>query len=1080
MIARSAWTVAAMGSGAFLLGASIAMAGPGTALPPAPFTAVPPPLKLGPVFTGVLSTTTTPKTAGGIVAQIGSSTGATIVLTSPAHGSFTTQAATLVQGTVTAPAGVALLTVNGNPVTVGSNGAFSELVALTPGLNVIDVEATDGVGVPNKMAVGLIYGSFQPAGKAIQSGLAVRLNQGSFTAAEKAIASKLSGQMLTNAIMSQNPLASWSSWAGSANIDCTSASFGNPEIVLTPQSGDLQIQVTVPNVNIQLQENGSGIVPSVSGYVTCDAAVLTAQVQITVSNGAVTTSIVNDSVNLQNFNWGINGLPGFITNLFTGDVQGAIQGQVSSVVKSEVPPEVNKMIAGATGDPITQTIMGSKATFSLTPGSISIDQNGLSATVNADCSLAPVAGYTPLSAPGSLVSGGSVPQNGGPGPDIYASVNEDLLNRAGFAVWQSGVSQIQINNSPSSIFQMPAGYPLDMELLSTLIPELTNAASPSDSIALNITPLLPPVFSATGAPNNIEASLGEMQIDIVDTTTNQNLVTIALHVRGGASLSLNAQDTFDVKIPNRPQIDASLVASIVPTVNTLGIDNLMTVFVPTILQVVGNQWSGFPLPTYPGLTPAGATIYQDGPQGTFVTAAANFESNGPSLPKSGPVTTTLSDATPGFGAASSPPKTTTTPTTTSSTVTASSWQLTPTAPATGTGTKTMTTLGGGTAIAPGSQITTQTGYVALVEDGLESAVQPLLAGYQARGVNTALVPLSQVQAAGRDRAEQIRNWLVANLHDGVKRYLLLVGGPTAIPFRTCTPSPAVGNVVSDLYYGDLSGNWDSNGNGIYGEIADQPGFDADCYVGRLPYDDAASVTAAVNAIEASRNNRGAWSNNCLEIGATTIVPGDDPLAADTAKTLYLQPDGWNCTTAFAPESFIKGDMVLTPDTIVDQLQSNPVGLMLTFSHGSQTGLMSHPTSTTWANVLTESQLASFPTATPPVEVACACYTADPTYGLPIGAVAVQQGVVASWLGCTVETDPRSGGGEWMLAMMELSQNVAGGNSLGQSLAVTIRDFVANGLPAVQGCPEAQADLYQQAMSWIIYGDPGLSVGPMAH
>src|SRR5207302_7498401 len=119
-----------------------------------------------------------------------------------------------------------------------------------------------------------------------------------------------------------------------------------------------------------------------------------------------------------------------------------------------------------------------------------------------------------------------------------------------------------------------------------------------------------------------------------------------------------------------------------------------------------------------------------------------------------------------------------------------------------------------------------------------------------------------------------------------------------------------------------------------------------------------------------------------------------------------------------------------------------------------------------------------PKATPAVEIAVACNTADPTKGPCIGSIALQNGL-AGWVGCTVVTDPRSGAGGWLLATVQLSKEVASGKSLGQSLADTMRDFVATGLVGTQGQTEAQADLYQQAMSWIIYGDPGLCLGPKA-
>jgi hypothetical protein len=88
--------------------------------------------------------------------------------------------------------------------------------------------------------------------------------------------------------------------------------------------------------------------------------------------------------------------------------------------------------------------------------------------------------------------------------------------------------------------------------------------------------------------------------------------------------------------------------------------------------------------------------------------------------------------------------------------------------------------------------------------------------------------------------------------------------------------------------------------------------------------------------------------------------------------------------------------------------------------------------------------------------------------------------MAGWVGCTVVTDPRSGAGAWLLATTQLAKEVSGGTPIGQAIADSMRDYVNLGMVGVYGNDLAKADLYQQAMSWICYGDPGLAIGPNAH
>ena len=49
---------------------------------------------------------------------------------------------------------------------------------------------------------------------------------------------------------------------------------------------------------------------------------------------------------------------------------------------------------------------------------------------------------------------------------------------------------------------------------------------------------------------------------------------------------------------------------------------------------------------------------------------------------------------------------------------------------------------------------------------------------------------------------------------------------------------------TDYYYGELTGDWDSNGNGVYGEDGDNPEKYFEVYVGRIPcYGDVSDVDA---------------------------------------------------------------------------------------------------------------------------------------------------------------------------------------------------------------------------------------------
>lgn len=133
-----------------------------------------------------------------------------------------------------------------------------------------------------------------------------------------------------------------------------------------------------------------------------------------------------------------------------------------------------------------------------------------------------------------------------------------------------------------------------------------------------------------------------------------------------------------------------------------------------------------------------------------------------------------------------------------------------------------------------------------------------------KGVPAAIVTVEEIYAAykytlHRDDQEMIRNFIKdAYTNNGI-RYVLLggdgdghrTGGETwdaVVPARglwawayepdpsCCVPPTESTNLLSDLYYACLVGNFDGNNNRVYGEPTDGLNLHTDVYVGRAPVD----------------------------------------------------------------------------------------------------------------------------------------------------------------------------------------------------------------------------------------------------
>uniref|UniRef100_A0A7C4GI10 Gingipain domain-containing protein n=1 Tax=candidate division WOR-3 bacterium TaxID=2052148 RepID=A0A7C4GI10_UNCW3 len=92
---------------------------------------------------------------------------------------------------------------------------------------------------------------------------------------------------------------------------------------------------------------------------------------------------------------------------------------------------------------------------------------------------------------------------------------------------------------------------------------------------------------------------------------------------------------------------------------------------------------------------------------------------------------------------------------------------------------------------------------------------------------------------GTDNAEKVRNFLKDMFATRGLKYVILAGDVQHVPYRTGYLDYSPYNVPADLYFSDLDGTWNANGNSYFGEMTgDSVDLFADIYVGRLPLDDA--------------------------------------------------------------------------------------------------------------------------------------------------------------------------------------------------------------------------------------------------
>jgi len=136
----------------------------------------------------------------------------------------------------------------------------------------------------------------------------------------------------------------------------------------------------------------------------------------------------------------------------------------------------------------------------------------------------------------------------------------------------------------------------------------------------------------------------------------------------------------------------------------------------------------------------------------------------------------------------------------------------------------------------------QFAYVIITEDSYLLDFQPLADWKLKKGLRDTIVTTSWIYSTypGYDQQEQIRNFIMDAYQNWGTVWVLLGGDTNVIPARIAYAMTCGANyqpededsIPCDLYYSDLDGTWDLNGNHIYGEVADSVDMWPDVWVGR--------------------------------------------------------------------------------------------------------------------------------------------------------------------------------------------------------------------------------------------------------
>ena len=140
-------------------------------------------------------------------------------------------------------------------------------------------------------------------------------------------------------------------------------------------------------------------------------------------------------------------------------------------------------------------------------------------------------------------------------------------------------------------------------------------------------------------------------------------------------------------------------------------------------------------------------------------------------------------------------------------------------------------------------------WVVVADEDMESVLQPLVDHRNNTAGSAEFVSVQWIQnnQSGYDTQEKIRNYLKESFQSTGLIYALIVGDygiTTRISYLNVN-GYTLGS-TADLYYSDLDGTWDGDGDHRYGENSDYIDYYSDIYVGRFSTDISSRLQTMVD------------------------------------------------------------------------------------------------------------------------------------------------------------------------------------------------------------------------------------------
>ncbi len=164
-------------------------------------------------------------------------------------------------------------------------------------------------------------------------------------------------------------------------------------------------------------------------------------------------------------------------------------------------------------------------------------------------------------------------------------------------------------------------------------------------------------------------------------------------------------------------------------------------------------------------------------------------------------------------------------------------------------------------------------YLIVCDSSYMNIMEPLAAFHETRGYSVEIASVQDILSSGTgiDDAEKLRNFIKNRFLEHGTVFVLLAGDETLVPVRmvylSCEGYIDIAPV--DLYFADLDGTWDDNGDGEFGQPDDDLDLYADVLLGRALFStaDEADLFVQKNLTYQGSPPPGDWQTRAVLCGA---------------------------------------------------------------------------------------------------------------------------------------------------------------------------------------------------------------------